>query len=188
MREAWEAGIVLSGVSAGSICWHVGGPTDSFGPDAAAGDHGLGLLPYGNGVHYDKEEQRRPLLHTLVATGAAAVVRHRRPTGVLYEGTEPVAVVTDDMTGTDDVAPPTPTDRLRTSSSGDAFRRGGSRPGCPLGRSPAGSPVAGYGDRSSTDADRADSRAASIVRSASTASTGSTGTVPSPRTARATAG
>ena len=29
MREAWEAGIVLSGVSAGSICWHLGGPTDS---------------------------------------------------------------------------------------------------------------------------------------------------------------
>ena len=25
MREAWEAGVVLTGVSAGSICWHVGG-------------------------------------------------------------------------------------------------------------------------------------------------------------------
>ncbi len=32
LREAWEAGVVLGGVSAGSICWHVGGTTDSFGP------------------------------------------------------------------------------------------------------------------------------------------------------------
>jgi peptidase E len=30
-REAWEQGVVLAGVSAGSICWHVGGTTDSFG-------------------------------------------------------------------------------------------------------------------------------------------------------------
>ena len=27
MREAWEAGVVLAGVSAGSLCWHVGGTT-----------------------------------------------------------------------------------------------------------------------------------------------------------------
>jgi peptidase E len=32
MREVWEAGVVLSGNSAGSLCWHVGGATDSFGP------------------------------------------------------------------------------------------------------------------------------------------------------------
>ena len=66
MREAWEAGVVLTGVSAGSICWHVGGPTDSLGPDLRVVTTGLGLVPYGNGVHYDSEEQRRPLLHRLV--------------------------------------------------------------------------------------------------------------------------
>ena len=38
-RRVWEAGVVLSGVSAGSICWHAGGTTDSFGPDLRAG-HG----------------------------------------------------------------------------------------------------------------------------------------------------
>src|SRR3712207_9592791 len=32
-REVWEAGVVLGGVSAGSLCWHVGGTTDSYGPD-----------------------------------------------------------------------------------------------------------------------------------------------------------
>ena len=69
MRAAWEAGVVLTGVSAGSICWYVGGTTDSFGPDLRPVTDGLGLLPYGNGVHYDSEEQRRPLLHRLVADG-----------------------------------------------------------------------------------------------------------------------
>ena len=28
-----------------------------------------GLLPYGNGVHYDSEEQRRPLFQSLIADG-----------------------------------------------------------------------------------------------------------------------
>jgi hypothetical protein len=32
--------------------------------------NGLGLLPYANGVHYDSEEQRRPLIQRLVAGGA----------------------------------------------------------------------------------------------------------------------
>ena len=51
MRSAWEAGVVLSGVSAGSICWYVGGTTDSFGPELRAVTNGLALLPWGNGVH-----------------------------------------------------------------------------------------------------------------------------------------
>ncbi|MDQ1667626.1 MAG: hypothetical protein QOH75_3657, partial [Actinomycetota bacterium] len=67
LREAWESGVVLAGVSAGSVCWHVGGTTDSFGPELRPVTNGLGLLPYGNGVHYDSEERRRPLLHSLVA-------------------------------------------------------------------------------------------------------------------------
>ncbi len=79
MRTAWEAGVVLTGVSAGSICWHVGGTTDSFGPELRPIDNGLGLLPYSNGVHYDSEEQRRPLFQSLIADGTAAVgLRHRR--------------------------------------------------------------------------------------------------------------
>ncbi len=61
-REAWEAGVVLTGVSAGSLCWHVGGTTDSYGPDLRLVTNGLGLLPYSNTPHYDSEEQRRPLV------------------------------------------------------------------------------------------------------------------------------
>jgi peptidase E len=60
-REAWQAGVVVAGVSAGSVCWHVGGTTDSFGPELRPVTNDLGFLPYSNGVHYDSEAQRRPL-------------------------------------------------------------------------------------------------------------------------------
>jgi peptidase E len=96
MRDAWERGTVLAGVSAGSICWHVGGPTDSYGPALRLETPALGLLPFGNGVHYDSEEQRRPLLHSLVGSGdlPASYATDDR-VGILYEGTEAVSVVTD---------------------------------------------------------------------------------------------
>ena len=68
-REAWEAGVVLAGVSAGSPCWHTGGSTDSDGPDLRPVTDGLGLIPTSNGVHYDSEGQRRPLYHRLGADG-----------------------------------------------------------------------------------------------------------------------
>ncbi len=96
MTEAWERGAILAGVSAGSICWHVGGPTDSYGPTLRLERPGLGLLPYGNGVHYDSEEQRRPLLHSLVADGSLPTSYATDDgVGILYEGVEPVAVLTD---------------------------------------------------------------------------------------------
>ena len=68
-RDAWEAGVVLGGVSAGSICWHLGGTTDSFGPTLRPVTNGLDFLPYSNGVHYNSEAQRRPLYHSLIADG-----------------------------------------------------------------------------------------------------------------------
>ncbi|MFM8999916.1 MAG: Type 1 glutamine amidotransferase-like domain-containing protein [Actinomycetota bacterium] len=97
MRAAWEAGTVLGGVSAGAICWHVGGTTDSFGPTLRPVTDGLGLLPYGCGVHYDSEDQRRPLLHGLVGDGTlpTSYATDDR-VGILFEGTEPVEVIGDD--------------------------------------------------------------------------------------------
>ena len=66
LRRCWEAGVVLGGSSAGSICWHTGGTTDSFGPELRAVTDGLAFLPWSNCVHYDAEERRRPLFHRLV--------------------------------------------------------------------------------------------------------------------------
>jgi len=95
-REAWERGVVLAGVSAGSICWHLGGTTDSFGPDLRPVHNGLGLLPYANGVHYDSEEQRRPLLQKLVADGTLPMAYATDDgVGLLYRGTELVEVLSE---------------------------------------------------------------------------------------------
>jgi dipeptidase E len=68
VREAWQAGVVLSGVSAGMICWFEGGVTDSFGPQLE-GMECLGLIPGSACPHYDGEEKRRPRFHELVAGG-----------------------------------------------------------------------------------------------------------------------
>ena len=96
MTDAWHRGAVLGGVSAGSICWHVGGPTDSFGAELQAVTNGLCLLPYGNGVHYDSEEQRRPLMHRLVGEEVLPLsYATDDQVGILYEGIEPIEVVVD---------------------------------------------------------------------------------------------
>jgi peptidase E len=95
-REAWQAGVVLAGVSAGSLCWHAGGTTDSFGPGLRPVTDGLGLLPHSNGVHHDSEPQRRPLYHRLVADGTLpAGYATDDGVGLVYRGTELVEAVAD---------------------------------------------------------------------------------------------
>jgi peptidase E len=69
LRAAWQAGVVLAGVSAGAICWFEGGTTDSFGPDLRIFTGGLGLLPGSYCPHYDSEPGRRPLFTSLIAAG-----------------------------------------------------------------------------------------------------------------------
>jgi peptidase E len=96
MHVAWQAGVVLTGISAGSICWHVGGTTDSFGPDLRPVTDGLGFVPFSNGVHYDSEEERRPLLQRLVGDGTLpSAYATDDGAGVLYRGTEFVEAVAE---------------------------------------------------------------------------------------------
>ena len=96
LRRVWQAGVVLAGVSAGSICWYVGGTTDSFGPELRAVTDGIGLLPFGNGVHYDSEAGRRPLVHRLVADGSLPTTHCTDDgVGLVYRGTELVGAVTE---------------------------------------------------------------------------------------------
>lgn len=71
-REAWEAGVVLFGVSAGSLCWHSGGTTDSYGPELRPWTDGLALVAGSNCPHYNSEARRRPLYQRLVREGALA--------------------------------------------------------------------------------------------------------------------
>jgi peptidase E len=97
MRAAWEQGVILGGVSAGSLCWHTGGTTDSFGQTLQPVTNGLGFLPYANGVHYDSEAQRRPLLHQLLREGVLSPTAYATDdtVGIWYENEEAVSVVSD---------------------------------------------------------------------------------------------
>jgi dipeptidase E len=62
LRAAYEAGTVLTGWSAGCICWFEGGTTDSFTPELGALRDGLGYLNGSASPHYDSEE-RRPMVY-----------------------------------------------------------------------------------------------------------------------------
>jgi hypothetical protein len=74
----------------------VGGTTDSFGLKLRAVTGGLALLPYGNGVHYDSEAERRPLLHRLVGDGTLPTSYATDDgVGLSYDGTELVEAVAD---------------------------------------------------------------------------------------------
>jgi dipeptidase E len=69
LRQAWRAGVILAGPSAGAVCWFESGTTDSFGPEIGALRDGLGFLPGSFCPHYDSESSRRPRYHELVASG-----------------------------------------------------------------------------------------------------------------------
>jgi dipeptidase E len=68
LREAWERGIVLAGLSAGAMCWFEGGVTMSGGP--AETILGLGLLPGSLSVHADGEPARLPVFLDAIREGA----------------------------------------------------------------------------------------------------------------------
>ena len=70
LRRAWESGVVMTGLSAGSLCWFETGTTDSFGTGLAALSGGLGFVPGSHSPHYDGEATRRPHYQRLVAEGA----------------------------------------------------------------------------------------------------------------------
>jgi len=92
-REAWESGIVLSGWSAGMICWFEAGVTDSFGPQLEGLRDGLGFLPGSACPHYDSEELRRPVYTKLVAEGFPPGVAADDGVGLHYVDTELIEVV-----------------------------------------------------------------------------------------------
>ena len=68
LREAWQAGIILAGLSAGSICWFEDGLTDSV-PGSLNRLRGLGFLKGSHCPHYDGEPERRPAYQKLLSEG-----------------------------------------------------------------------------------------------------------------------
>jgi peptidase E len=94
LREAWESGVLLTGWSAGMICWFEAGVTDSFGPQLAGMHDGLGFVPGSACPHYDGEELRRPVYTRLVADGFPPGIAADDGVGVHFRGTELGEVVT----------------------------------------------------------------------------------------------
>ena len=88
LREAWQAGVVLAGWSAGMICWYEAGVTDSFGPQLEGMRDGLGFLPGSGCPHYDGEELRRPVYQALVRDGFPPGLALDDAAGAHYVGTE----------------------------------------------------------------------------------------------------
>lgn len=92
LHQCWQDGVVLGGESAGSLCWHAAGTTDSFGEVQAIND-GLGFLPYSNAVHYG---ERRELFQQCIASGKLPDgYTTDSGTGLHYEGTDLVAAIAD---------------------------------------------------------------------------------------------
>jgi peptidase E len=67
LYEAWRRGILMCGISAGSMCWFRAGVTKSHGEPRVAS--GLGFLPYSNSVHWRSEPERRIVYRKAVADG-----------------------------------------------------------------------------------------------------------------------
>jgi dipeptidase E len=69
LARAYDAGILMCGLSAGGLCWFETGVTDSFGGELAPLENALGLLPGSFCPHYDGDPRRRPTYRRLVREG-----------------------------------------------------------------------------------------------------------------------
>jgi dipeptidase E len=86
IREAYQRGVVLAGISAGMNCWFEASITDSYALDRLAPlADGLGLLAGSACPHYDGEEQRRPTYRAAVAAGLPAGHAAEDGVGLLFE-------------------------------------------------------------------------------------------------------
>ena len=65
LKEAYEKGVIMSGVSAGAICWFDQGVTDSWAEDLKLMDC-LGFIEGACCPHYDEEPQRKPSLNKFI--------------------------------------------------------------------------------------------------------------------------
>ena len=67
LRRAYEKGVLMTGVSAGAICWFKQGITDSWASNLNIIDC-LGFLEGVSCPHYDGEKNRQPTVHNFINT------------------------------------------------------------------------------------------------------------------------
>lgn len=98
LKKAWEKGVVLSGPSAGAICWFEEGLSDSR-PANYSVVKGLGFLKGSNCPHYHTEANRRPLYLKMIEEGKLSPGYACDETaGLYFEGTQLKRVITQNET------------------------------------------------------------------------------------------
>jgi peptidase E len=88
LRQAWESGVVMAGISAGMICWFASAATDSFGDDQLRMVPALGLLAGSACAHYANVPYRRGEFQRLIHGGAAAGIAADDGVALVYADRE----------------------------------------------------------------------------------------------------
>jgi peptidase E len=92
LREAWESGVILCGLSAGSLCWFAEGVTAFHGAPVAI--EGLGFLPWSNCVHFDGGPGRQAAYRQFLAEGMCQGYAAEDGTALHFAGERLLRVVT----------------------------------------------------------------------------------------------
>jgi peptidase E len=92
LRDAWQAGVVMCGGSAGSLCWFAEA-VSSFHEGPPRRLEGLGFLPWSNAVHYCDEPGRRSAFCEAVTEGMAPGYGAGDAAALHFVGTELSEVV-----------------------------------------------------------------------------------------------
>jgi peptidase E len=92
LRDAWQAGVVMCGGSAGSLCWF-SRAVSAFHEGPSRVLDGLGFLPWSNAVHYEDEPGRRAAFHEAIADGSPPGYGASDGAALVFQGTELSEVV-----------------------------------------------------------------------------------------------
>jgi peptidase E len=99
LRDAYRNGTILTGWSAGCICWFEAGITDSFTLDLGPLHDGLKLLAGSACPHYDSQERRRPVYAREIAAGLPAGIALDDGVAARYEDERLIEVVSGKPSG-----------------------------------------------------------------------------------------
>jgi peptidase E len=91
LAEAWRRGVILCGLSAGSLCWHSEGVTSFHGEVLRI--RGLGLLPWSNCVHYGSRQGPREAYHAMLRRGMCPGYAAEDGSALHFRGSRMVAAV-----------------------------------------------------------------------------------------------
>jgi peptidase E len=91
LAEAWRRGVILCGLSAGSLCWYSDGVTSFHGEVLRV--RGLGLLPWSNCVHYGSKQGPREPYHAMLRRGMCPGYAAEDGSALHFRGSRMVAAV-----------------------------------------------------------------------------------------------